>query len=379
MKLRQTPEDFVVEEIPLGTWASSGKYAIYSVTKTGMTSFLARQAFARHVGVNPRNVGMAGLKDKHARTTQFFSAPAVTPSKGEFTERIISSKLVGYAAEALRTGDLVGNRFTITVRQLNSRDVNRAQKNEAHVRLGVPNYFDSQRFGSLKGTSGFVAKDILCGYYESAVKKILTGIHPSQPSNEKACRKFIGQHWGKWKECIAEVEKRNIRAEIPYVLNYLIDNPTDFVGAFRSAKADIRELYFSAYQSFVWNQCVKKLVKKTPFDVVGINYEAGKLYFPRGAMPNESLKMVSADLDCSVRHRKVIDKVLANEKVTLEQFKNPEHLFVSRVRETALVPAEFSMTISPDERNAGTEKAVLKFVLPKGSYATVIVKALFEL
>src|SRR3989338_7277845 len=206
MKLRQIPDDFIVEELPSFNWKERGKYAIYRLEKTGMTTFAAEKVLANHLGVPFQKIGFAGLKDTHARTVQYFSADTADAKKGVFTERNVKSELAGFLDKQLRTGDLAGNRFTITVRDLSKKEADTAIANKDRLLKGVPNYFDSQRFGSLKGVNGFIAKDILKGNYEAAVKKIITATTRHQKATIRNIRKFILQNWGKWDICFDEVK-----------------------------------------------------------------------------------------------------------------------------------------------------------------------------
>src|SRR5574341_2555049 len=118
MKLRQKPDDFVVEEIPSLQWKQSGKYAVYKVSKVGMTTFAAEKVLATHCNVPFKKIGFAGLKDTHARTSQYFSLEAENPECGRFKEQNVTSELVGFLDEQLRTGDLKATKFIITVRDL---------------------------------------------------------------------------------------------------------------------------------------------------------------------------------------------------------------------------------------------------------------------
>ena len=70
MKLRQVPDDFVVEEVPVEDWKSSGRFAVFKVSKVGMTTFAAEKVLARHCNFKFNRIGFCGLKDAHARTAQ---------------------------------------------------------------------------------------------------------------------------------------------------------------------------------------------------------------------------------------------------------------------------------------------------------------------
>ncbi len=380
MKLRQKPDDFIVEEIVDRQWKDSGKFAIYKVSKVGMTTFAAEKVLAMKCGVKFNKIGFAGLKDAHARTVQYFSVETDTPEKGVFKEQNVSSELVGFADEPLKTGGLVGNKFIITIRQLKEHYVFRAKKNLEIVKQGVPNYFDTQRFGSLMGVEGFIAKDILKGDYESAVKKVVTATNRHQKATVRRTKKFVAAHWGDWEECLSEIQKNKLdRTSDGTIIAFLLLHPEDFKGAFQLTFKGIRELFFSAYQSFIWNECIKTIVRQHSNEVFSVEYRAGKLVFARSwrKVPEGQFPMIAGDIRCLPEQMRILKDILQREKINIEEFFTTEHMYMARLRDILVVPKDLSVEFSDDEVNTG-QKAVLSFFLQKGSYATVITKALFE-
>ncbi|MBI4145900.1 tRNA pseudouridine(13) synthase TruD [Candidatus Woesearchaeota archaeon] len=386
MKLRQIPDDFIVEEVPLHEWKKTGEHAVYKVSKVGMTTFAAEKALAKHCNVTFNKIGFAGMKDTHARTTQYFSVETNKPECGNFAEQHVTSQLIGYLDEPLKTGELKGNAFVITVRELKQKDVETAQKNLSTVQKGVPNYFDSQRFGSLKGTTGFIAKDILQGRYEEAVKKMITATTRHQKGKRKAVKKFIKENWQNWNACMQEVKKAEMEKTAEgTIVRHLAERPTDYQGAFRKSYSSIRQLFFSAYQSYLWNESIKRLVRQTSNSVFSVEYEAGKLVFPRQwNCETNTFPMVAPDMKLEEGRRKkgeeqkkIITEVLKQEGMQLTDFFTTEHVYVAREREVKLVPENLTLEITDDELNKYKKKAILKFTLQKGSYATIITKALF--
>ncbi len=153
-RIRVAAEDFVVEEIPAYEPAGEGEHTFLRITKRGLTSAAVRERLARAFGVPPEAVGMAGFKDRHAVTTQTFSVPHPDP---EFVRAQVQAALpevtVHWARRhrhKLRTGHLRGNRFRIVVRGVPPDALERAQAMAARLRqVGVPNYYGPQRFGRL--------------------------------------------------------------------------------------------------------------------------------------------------------------------------------------------------------------------------------------
>src|SRR5450432_4120820 len=143
------PEDFVVDEVPLYPQSGAGEHVYVRVEKRGYTTPAMLRAVTRAAGVDERDVGYAGLKDKHALTRQWLSLPskARAPSEWQLPEGISVVEHTRHSNK-LRTGHLLGNRFRIT---LVTSDTGALEKASATAELlrarGLYNYFGGQRFG----------------------------------------------------------------------------------------------------------------------------------------------------------------------------------------------------------------------------------------
>jgi tRNA pseudouridine13 synthase len=152
--LRAEPEDFIVEE-ELGFSASgTGQHVLLKVRKReANTQWVARE-LARFCGCHPRDVGYAGLKDRHAVAIQWFTVPRSRLAPEAWREvRQAEFEVLEAAAHSrkLPRGALAGNRFAIRVRNLQMASGDAAAAFDARVMrirdAGVPNYFGVQRFG----------------------------------------------------------------------------------------------------------------------------------------------------------------------------------------------------------------------------------------
>jgi tRNA pseudouridine13 synthase len=154
-RIKDAPEDFVVEEIPAYEPQGVGEHLYVRFTKRGLTTDDAVRALAESTGVPVRDVGVAGLKDKVGVTTQTVSLPVPTATRDGFDERVRALELPGIVihearrhGNKLKTGHLAGNRFTIVVRGLAQDAVGDVvEALERAGREGLPNAFGSQRFG----------------------------------------------------------------------------------------------------------------------------------------------------------------------------------------------------------------------------------------
>jgi tRNA pseudouridine13 synthase len=148
-KVGPEPEDFVVDEVPLYAASGKGEHQYLHVQKRLLTTPDLLRRVARAAGVQERDIGHAGMKDKHAVTTQWLSVQ----SKQELTTGLELGPEARVLAvtrhdNKLRTGHLLGNRFTITLVGVQADALERAQAIAERLRRdGLPNYFGAQRFG----------------------------------------------------------------------------------------------------------------------------------------------------------------------------------------------------------------------------------------
>jgi tRNA pseudouridine13 synthase len=148
-RLRSTPEDFVVDELPAFEPDGCGEHLLLEVEKRGANTAWVAGQLARWAGIGEAAVGYAGLKDRHALTRQRFSlhlpgreAPPQWPEHPEF--RVLSATR---HSRKLARGALAGNRFTLRLRAVEGDHDAIAQRLAAIARRGVPNWFGEQRFG----------------------------------------------------------------------------------------------------------------------------------------------------------------------------------------------------------------------------------------
>jgi tRNA pseudouridine13 synthase len=148
--IKQYPEDFIVEEVLSFTFAGEGEHIYLQVKKINQNTMWVVKNLARHFSVKEKDIGFAGLKDRYAVTTQWFSvlAQKATPDKIQsFTSDGIEILDVQRHTGKLRKGAIKYNLFNITVRELDTAESVIDQRLRLIASLGVPNYFDEQRFG----------------------------------------------------------------------------------------------------------------------------------------------------------------------------------------------------------------------------------------
>jgi tRNA pseudouridine13 synthase len=387
MKLRQDLKDFRVDEISdLKISDEDLGFAVYRLEKRGLDTFTLLAYLSKRLGVPYKDFGIAGLKDRHAVTTQYITIPS-SHKAPSIEEENFKLEHIGYLNKALDLGDLKGNRFEITVRDLRKVELQGIPERARDLQaFGCPNYFDSQRFGSVIHGE-FIGRHVVKGDMERAVKVFLTAFTHSEKAKIKTDKKVILENW---KDLSKVRPSTGILAKVVEVYNF----SKDWTKAFRAIPHNLRELYLSAYQSYLWNECIMAVLKdKVRHErLFPIKYDLGELMFFKRLEDKEAIsipktfKTISHKLEPSEYEGKIIAQVLKREGVILEEFnikKKTGYFFKVYDRDFFVKPQEFTMSdpVTDELNNKGSDprsKISLKFTLQKGSYATVITKRVFK-
>jgi len=387
MKLKQTPYDFIVEEIPnIDIFKEKKEHAIFILEKQEMDTFEALRLISNNLLISLFEIGYAGLKDKHGLTKQYISIPTKYNITSKKIEKI-KLEFVGYYNKKIKIGDLNGNRFTITVRNIQKGDTPGIYSRAKTIsEIGVPNYFDSQRFGSVIHKE-FIARYLIQKNYEQAVKIFLTKYLKTERKRIKDEKRKILASWNNF-------EKIDIKNNVFKSVTNEYKKNKNWLEAYRKIPPNLRELFLNAYQSYLWNECLKEIFKR----IVGkerlyhIDYNIGYLIFYKKLIDTEIKKIpitfqtISPSMKFSSDfEEEIINYVLSIENINLEDLdieKETSNFFKTRKREVILKPQEFTISnLELDEINDKGKKKrykiILSFILPKGSYATIITKRLF--
>ena len=150
-KIRSIPEDFIVKENLAFEPSGAGEHAFLLIEKTGEnTDYVARQ-LARFANVRQRDVSFAGLKDRHAVTTQWFSVWLPGKADPDWTQFETDSMKVLQSmrhARKLKRGVLSGNSFKLIIRDWQGDQDKTIRQLEAIKANGIANYYGAQRFGN---------------------------------------------------------------------------------------------------------------------------------------------------------------------------------------------------------------------------------------
>ena len=172
--IKEAPEDFFVEELPLYLPCGEGEHLYLTVEKRRLTTFDLMQRLTGALGDSERALGYHVLKDARATTRQTVSVSGIPVEQGLALRldgiTVLSARL---HRNKLRLGHLAGNRFVIRLRQVapDARESARAVLAVLEAR-GVPNRFGSQRYGTL-GNSDRIGRALLLRNYREAIGELI--------------------------------------------------------------------------------------------------------------------------------------------------------------------------------------------------------------
>ncbi len=384
MKLKCQPEDFRVEELPLVSPARGGRYGFYRLTKRNLGTLEAIELVARRWNVAGRRISYGGLKDRHALTTQYltiFDGPRQSIENAAF-----SLEHLGGLNHPYRAANFRGNRFDLVLRDLVPAEAIRVLELVNSLGSGgLPNYFDDQRFGSVGYSGEFIAHAWLKGDAERALELALAEANPSDRSGVKAQKAVLRECWGKWSAAKARLERSPTRS----IVTYLVDHPTDFRGAFARMRRELRTLYFSAFQSHLWNLVLARTIERctTPSERITVGLKGREFPFPVALAPDHAAALRDWPIPLPSSRNvlpegprgEIIQEVLAEYQLTWPDLRvrHLKDVFFSKGSRPALVsPENLRAEINDDELHAGRKALRLAFELGKGSYATILVKCI---
>lgn len=345
-KIKQIPEDFIVKEINDVKFSDNGRYSYFILKKKNYNTMMAVKAIARRLGINEKNIGFAGNKDKNAVTEQAISIKNGDKSIEDIEIKDIELKFLGKGNEEIYLGGLKGNEFTITIRNLTKKGTKNIEEKAKNNEIFMPNYFGQQR---LSNNNSLIGKSIITGDFKEAIGLIL--------KSNSDCSEKINYHLSKQKN--------------------------DFVGALKIIQFRLLKLYVHSYQSFLFNKTLEQFIKLTKISEKNhnkemINNKKIKNNENKKLLINEKIPIIGFATEINNKNiEKMINKILDKEKINVRDFiiraipdlsaEGDERSAFLKINDFKIISAE------KDELNKNKEKITVKFFLPKGSYATVLI------
>ncbi|MBO4302382.1 tRNA pseudouridine(13) synthase TruD [Methanosarcinaceae archaeon] len=404
--LKKSPEDFVVEEISEIKTGDSGKYLITELRKTNWDTHHFLKAFSKILGISYKRIGLAGTKDKRAVTTQKMSIYDVDASDVENIHmKDIEVRVLGRARNGINLGDLEGNRFEIIVRdiRMSQEEAEKcaAETTEAIRKAGgVPNFFGIQRFGSTRPVTHLVGKDIISGDIKKAAMRYISEIWPDEAEETCRARAYVAET-GDLKGAFQRFP--DYLGHEKAMLNHLSADPDDAAGAFMTLPKNLCMMFVHAEQSYMFNKIISerlrsglKLNEAVQGDIV--------CYRAKDGTPDPSrLERVTEEnidgINNLLRRRRafVTAPLIGYESAFAEgpmgeierrildecghvpdDFRIPSFPEVASkgMRKEILLEVDPAVEVFPDDSEGSEGKTAMRltFSLPKGSYATTVLR-----
>ena len=394
-----SPEEFIVEEIELdGTTLEqgkkiesneknkeNGKFCHFVLEKKLWNTVQAMGAIARYLRVSHRKFNAAGAKDRNAITVQLCSAFGLQPEQ-LLSVDVKDVKINGawLANGKMELGDLLGNRFTVTLTKQNCGKKITAlevERNAEKMNFVFPNYFGPQRFGSLRHNSHLVGKLLLQENWKDAVMNFLT--YTDKIERDKDSRKAR-------KQLAKDGDFLNALKTFPghlkferTVLGHLSQKPNDFVGALRKLPRHTLLIFLHAYQSHLFNECLRQRQENEDFSIRKGDFycpSEPKFGFPEIEKAKKAdkkvkegfllLPIIGSDTEVGEVEKEILEKEGIEQ--TKFKIKGMPELSSKGTLRSALAPIAKFQTMSEMGEN------VVRFCLPAGSYATVAMEALLK-
>ncbi|MBT3836309.1 tRNA pseudouridine(13) synthase TruD [Candidatus Woesearchaeota archaeon] len=299
-KLKVKPEDFIVRERSNVKIKDQGRFSYFKLTKKNRNTLDVVKEIAKQLGIKEREIGFAGSKDKHAITEQLISIPR---KKVDVDVDGVSLEFVGQGDKPISLGDLKGNEFEIVISDYEG-------KIDA-IDFNV-NYFDEQRFSK---------------------------------NNAK-----VGKH----------LVKKEFK-EACSILELKVEG-NNFIGALTKIPIRMLRMYVNAYQSYLWNETVAKILSKK--DVVKkVDYSLGTFFFVK---EREELQVPLIGFGSKEFETDDIKALMEKEGIRYKDF------VIKQIHQLTLEGEMRDVFIDVNDFKVNGNKVF--FFLQKGSYATMVIR-----
>jgi tRNA pseudouridine13 synthase len=381
MKLKARPDDFRVEERLKLRLKRAGAHSVYRLEKRFWNTLDVISHLEQRHGL--RRLSRAGLKDRYSQTVQYLSLPGRGPR--QIVEKNYTLRLAGMADEPVSRDVLLGNSFRVTLRALTTDESSAILSALPAVsRFGFPNYYDEQRLGSARHGQGFIARRLIAGHFNGALRLWLATPSAADDTQTRRRKATIEEHWGDWPR-VLDLALPDARPAI----SHLCRSHKDFKGAVYLIPRTLLELFINAYQAWLWNEILAGLLANMKLPLRKLDYSYGTLLFydelsPTDAKYLSKLVIPAPGPDAefsSERAERAASQVLAREELTLDRLELKLRIrgvfFKAYPRKAVAVPERLKASSpGPDDLYPGRNKLILSFFLPSGSYATMLIKRL---
>ncbi|AGK60275.1 tRNA pseudouridine synthase, TruD family [Archaeoglobus sulfaticallidus PM70-1] len=387
--IKEEPDYFKVTEVA-DVAIGEGKHLILRVAKRNWDTINFARVLSNKLGISQKRIGYAGTKDKRAFTVQYYSianAREVAEKLEGLHIKDAEIEVIGWSNRALKLGDLIGNEFEIRITESDADSEIIDETIEELKVKGSPNFFGTQRFGTIRYITHIVGLHILKRDYGAAFWTYVA--KPFVSENEEV-RKIREELWESRdpKFGLRELPK-HLRYERTLLQKLIEENSEE--KALLSLPKNLKMMFVHAYQSYVFNRILsdriaefKTLREICDEDIVDfIRIRNGRLTIAGNPVEVRNRKRIDflisvgravlclplpgykTEVKGWVKDR-LLD-ILAEDDISFEDFRHEHKEFSSSGEfRSAEIPIDFDeLYYEIDGRDV-----FMKFFLPKGCYAT---------
>ncbi len=378
--IKASPEDFVVEEVLAdGTLVAVGGISLrprvgnwtwIHVVKRNVDTLKLVIRLSKALGLSPRDVSIGGIKDTRAVTSQIISV------RGDAANlpKIPNVEFLGlWPMDRPITPSLIyGNRFTVVIRSVERMECAEEALKMSHA-VALPNYYGYQRFGTIRPVSHLLGKALLRKDAEGFFDTMFCRIYPHESDSAKKARQLACR--GEYQKALEAFPKKFLEERA--VLRRLAGG-VDLWNAIMSIPVQILRIYVEAAQSYLFNVFLSRRMELGPLekpiegDLVELNGQV--VYYVEDLGGEVVLPVVGPG--ARIPRGKVGEallRVLKEEGLEMESFlKMPKGLRAyGSYRKVRLEVRDFHWRVAGGD-------VELRFTLPRGSYATVLLRELIK-
>jgi tRNA pseudouridine13 synthase len=408
MTIKRRPQEFQVEEVLTDEVRARvsrepGPFAIYRLAKQSLTTPDAVALVSRQLRVALTDISYGGLKDRHAATIQHISIRDHVGGDATLPAHLAGARWridqIGWIEEELTAAHIAGNKFSIMIRGLTRRVIGQMDRAARLLSVSgdltsgrsgairIVNYFGDQRFGSARHGRGFIARHLIDGDFETALKLAIATPARKERRRDGEFKRMIARKWGAWNEIAVIAATRPERRAI----EHLATSPDDFRGAFTKLPYFTQHIAVEAYQSHLWNAMARCLVQERccgPDEVIEADDPFGAMVFP--SPTNASAELAQLTLPLLGRRTQLIEpwKGCAERTLREEGIARAADLHIPKVQRPFFGEAPRSLFADAIDFSLGNPqrdeldstgrrfRRRLVMTLPRGAYATVVLRAL---
>ncbi|HKG31240.1 MAG TPA: tRNA pseudouridine(13) synthase TruD [Nitrososphaeraceae archaeon] len=352
------------------------KYPLYILEKRNIDSNHAIFEIRRKLGIKLKVIG---LKDAKAVTKQYASSEQTKNIIKEAATAHTLLSLKGFTKTPIGKSSLSGNAFTITIHDPIISDISSFIPEIKNI----ANFYGLQRFGSERMVTHLVGKEIVKRNFQKAVELLLSFTTEYDTTMSIEIRNK-SRDPKKYSQIIRELPKR---MDIEYQVMSVLEKGKGPIAALRSVPINIRRLFVQAYQAYIFNKCLsiavlngENVVKSKEGDLC-FEIENSSV-FGRIRKYNPSTDLISQTVPAirligytfqpgKGRFDKITEEIMSNEGIT------PREFYIKEMQELS---AQGGFRQAPLWSKDFTFRGSLTvcFKLPKGSYATTLLRELIK-